>query len=81
MRTGLHHTGVELERREGDAWFESPTESEFDSPTIMVLGILPRQECLTDGYSSSMDGDKGHDSAYVGRTERLLQDPPGRGIE
>lgn len=36
MRTGLHHTGVELEGREGEAGFESPIEAGFDSPTIMV---------------------------------------------
>lgn len=52
MRTGLHHTGVGLKWREGEAWFESPTESGFDSPAILVPISLPKQECLTDEYSS-----------------------------
>lgn len=43
MRTGLHHTGVELEGREGEAGFESPMEAGFDSPTIMVpITLLSR---------------------------------------
>lgn len=48
MRTGLHHTGVELEGREGESCFESPTEAGFDSLTPMVLPIiLPKQEYLS----------------------------------
>lgn len=58
MRTGLHHTGVGLKQREGEVWFESPTESGFDSPAIMVPISLPKQECLTDEYLICMDQDE-----------------------
>lgn len=58
MRTGLHHTGVELEGREGEACFESPTEAESDSPAIMAPIILPKQEYPSHRYLHCMDQDK-----------------------